>query len=115
MAAICTVIGAASIGAVSTLVLAGCTPVQVGSSGGGGCTSHYERVVDAPTRAALERRLLRDVDPRTRSLRILSTEAGEEKTVVNLVSGRHRLIMSLDMWRREDGTWTAQRWSQCID
>ena len=68
-----------------------------------------------PTRAALERRLLRDVDPRTHSLRILRADSGDDKVVVNLVDGRHRLIMSLDMWQREDGTWTAQRWAQCID
>lgn len=109
-----TPIGTAIV-AASTLVLVACTPVQVDSSGGGECTSHYERVADAPTRAALERRLLREVDPRTRSLRVLSREAGHDKTVVNLVNRRHRLIMSLDMWQRKDGSWTAQRWSQCID
>ena len=108
------VVGAA-IGTAWALVLLGCTPVQVGSSGGDDCTSHYERVADGPTRAALERRLLREVDPRTHSLRILRKGSGDDKVVVNLVDGRHRLIMSLDMWQREDGTWTAQRWAQCID
>lgn len=28
---------------------------------------------------------------------------------------RNRTVMSLDMWRQDDGTWTAQQWSQCID
>ena len=48
------VVGAA-IGTAWALVLLGCTPVQVGSSGGGDCTSHYDKVADGPTRAALER------------------------------------------------------------
>jgi hypothetical protein len=93
-----------------------CAPVQVGSSGDDhGCTSHYEPVAKAPTRHALKTRLLRHVDPRTRSLRVIDDDPSDKKMVVNLLNGRHRLIMSLDMWEQSDGTWTAQRWSQCID
>lgn len=102
--------------AVAVTLSVGCSPVQVSSSGDDGddCTSHYEPVADAPNSAALKKRLLRDVDPRTRSLRVFDEGPGD-KVVVNLLNRRNRLIMSLDMWQRDDGTWTAQRWSQCID
>lgn len=39
----------------------------------------------------------------------------DDRVVVDLLNRRDRLIMSLDMWKRDDGTWTAQQWSQCID
>lgn len=106
------------VAAAAALALTvGCSPVQVSSSGDDGddCTSHYEPVADAPNRGALKTRLLRDVDPRTRSLRIFDESPGDDKVVVNLLDRRNRLIMSLDMWQRADGTWTARRWSQCID
>ncbi len=105
----------AAAGAMTLFV--GCSPVQVNSSGddGGDCTSHYEPVADAPTRGALKKRLLRDVDPRTRSLHVIDEDPGDDKVVVNLLNRRNRLLMSLDMWQRDDGTWTAQQWSQCID
>jgi hypothetical protein len=61
-----------------------------GSTPGGDCTSHYEVVADAPTRAALKRELLEEVDPRVRTLRVIDEDP-------------------------DDGTWTAQQWSQCID
>lgn len=103
--------------AAALTLAAGCSAVQVGSSGDDGddCTSHYEPVADAPTRAALKKRLLRDVDPHTRSLRVIDKDPGDDKVFVNLLNRRDRLIMSLEMWQRNDGTWTAQRWSQCID
>jgi hypothetical protein len=102
--------------AASLTLFVGCSPVQMGGTGDDGdCTSHYEPVADAPTKGALKRRLLRDVDPRTRSLRVIDEAPTDDKVVVNLLNRRDRLIMSLDMWERDDGTWTAQQWSQCID
>jgi len=102
--------------AAALTLLVGCSPVQVSSSGDDGdCTSHYEPVASAPTRGALKTRLLRHVDPRTRSLRVIDEDTNDDKVVVNLLNHRRRLIMSLDMWERDDGTWTAQQWSQCID
>ncbi len=85
------------------------------SSSGGDCTSHYEAVADAPTRAALKDELLERVDPRVRSLKFIDKHPDEDKVYVNLLNRRHRTVMSLDMWQRDDGTWTAQQWSQCID
>lgn len=103
-------------GAAALTLSVACSPVQVSSSGDDGdCTSHYELVADAPTKGALKTRLLRDVDPRTRSLRVMDEDPNDDKVVVNLLNRRDRLIMSLDMWERDDGTWTAQQWSQCID
>jgi hypothetical protein len=106
-----------SVATTAALTLSvACSPVQVSSSGDDGdCTSHFEPVVNAPTKAALKGRLLRDVDPRTRSLRVIDEDPNDDKVVVNLLNRRDRLIMSLDMWERDDGTWTAQQWSQCID
>jgi len=34
---------------------------------------------------------------------------------VNLLDKRQRLVESVDLWRKQDGTWVAQRWAQCID
>lgn len=79
------------------------------------CTSHYERVVDAPTKAALRKALLEDVSPRVRSLRQFDKDTSDDKVFVNLLNRKGRVVMSLEMWRRDDGTWTAQQWSQCID
>jgi hypothetical protein len=39
----------------------------------------------------------------------------EGKVYVNLLNGRNRTVMSLDMWQRDDKTWTAKQWYQCID
>ena len=94
------------------LLVAGCV---MSSTSGGDCTSHYEQVAHAATRPALKRELLHRVDPGVSSLRVLDDDRSDDKVVVNLINGRHRLVMSLDMWQRDDGTWTAEQWSQCID
>ncbi|GAA2142236.1 hypothetical protein GCM10009844_13180 [Nocardioides koreensis] len=86
-----------------------------GSTDGGDCTSHYQPVADAPTREALKKELLEHVDPRVRSMRVIREHPDKGKVYVNLINRRHRSVMSLDMWQRDDGTWTAQQWSQCID
>lgn len=91
--------------------LVGC----LGSSSDGDCTSRYEPVADAPTRTALKAELLEGVDPRVRSVRVIDRHPEEGKVYVNLLDRRNRPVMSLDMWRQDDRTWTAQQWSQCID
>jgi hypothetical protein len=63
--------------------------------------------------SAIRARLL-DVHPNVRSLRVIDDER-PDKVTVNLINPRDRLVMSLDVWRKDDGSWTAQRWSQCID
>jgi hypothetical protein len=100
--------------AAALTLLVGCAPTHGERVTSDDCVSHYEPVADAPTRPALKKKLLRDVDPRVRSLRVIDDDR-EDKVVVNLINRRNRLVMSLDMWQRDDGTWTARRWSQCID
>ena len=101
--------------AAVTLVVA-CSPEQASSSGdNGNCTSHYNPVADAPTWVALKKNLLEEVEPRVRSLRVIDKDSGHDKVVVNLLNRKHRLVMSLDVWQEDDGTWTARQWSQCID
>jgi hypothetical protein len=99
------------VSAAGLMLQAGCA----GTITEGDCHSHYEHVADAPTKPALRRQLLHDVDPRVRSLRVIDSDRPHDKVVVNLLNGRRHVVMSLDMWRRDNGTWTAQRWSQCID
>ena len=96
---------------VSLLFLVGCAS----STSGGDCVSRYERVADAPTLRELKGELLKDVDPRVRSLKVIDEHPDEGKVYVNLLNRRNRTVLSLDMWRQADGTWTAQQWSQCID
>ena len=104
------------VAVVAALVLVvGCGPERVSSSHDDECTSHYEPVADAPTRAALKRKLLHEVDPQVRSLRFVDDDPDDDKATVNLLNQGNRIVMSLDTWRRDNGTWTAQRWAQCID
>jgi hypothetical protein len=101
---------------VPALVLVvGCGPEQVDSSHDDRCLSHYDPVADAPTRAALKRKLLHEVDTRVRSLRLIEQRPDHDKTTVNLLNRRHLIVVSLDMWQRGNGTWTAQQWAQCTD
>jgi len=97
--------------AAGLMLGAGCA----GTTTDGGCRSHYEEVANAPTKPALKVQLLNNMDPRVRSLRVIHHDRTHHRAVVNLLNGRHHVVMSLDVWRRSDGTWTAQRWSQCID
>jgi hypothetical protein len=92
-------------------LLAGC----LSSQPAGDCNSQYEPVANAPTLRELERELREDVDPRVRSLKVIDKHPDEGKVYINLLNRRNRTVMSLDMWRQDDGTWTAQQWSQCID
>lgn len=103
--------------AVVGVLVVGCggPDVMSGTGGGGDCTSHYVPVADAPTRAALLRELREDVDRRVRDLRVIDDHSRPGKVVVNLLNARGRNVMSLDMWQRADGSWTARQWSQCID
>lgn len=86
-----------------------------GSGDDGQCISHYEPIADSPTLAELKRELREDVNPKVRSLKVIDEHPDKGKVYVNLLNRRNRTVMSLDMWQQADGTWTAQRWSQCID
>ncbi|MCB1258900.1 MAG: hypothetical protein KDB33_00645 [Acidimicrobiales bacterium] len=106
-------IAIAAAAAAATLLAAGCA--SPGTTTSSDCMSHYVHVADAPSRAALLQELREDVDPRVQDLRVIDDGSREGKVTVNLLSGKDRTLMSLDMWQRDDGTWTADRWSQCID
>jgi hypothetical protein len=55
------------------------------------------------------------VDHKVRSLKVIDEHPDEGTVYANLLNRRHRIVMSLDIWKRTDGTWTAERWMQCID
>ena len=103
------------VSVVSLLCLFGCSQNVSSSGEDGQCVSHYEPIADAPTLAQLKRELRENVDPRVRSLTVIDEHPDDGKVYVNLLNSRNRTVMSLDMWQRDDGTWTAQQWSQCID
>jgi hypothetical protein len=56
-----------------------------------------------------------DVNRKVRSLKVIGGHPDEGKVYVNLLNGGNRTVMSLDMWQRDDKTWTAAQWYQCID
>jgi hypothetical protein len=93
------------------LILSGCSSTTTGED----CVSRYEPVAEARTLKALKHELRHDVDPRVRSLKVIDEHPDKGKVYVNLLNRRNRTVMSLDVWRQGDGTWTAQQWSQCID
>lgn len=102
--------------AIALLLASGCSAEHVSSSGDdGNCVSQYEPVADAPTLPELRRELLEDIDQTVRSLKVTDEHPDKEKVYVNLLNHRNRTVMALDMWQQDDGTWTAQQWSQCID
>jgi hypothetical protein len=85
------VVRVVAVAVVAAGLLIGCDSEQVSSSGDDGdCISFYEPFVFAATRADLRQRLLEDVSPAVRSLRVIDKDP-------------------------DDGTWTAQQWNQCID
>ena len=100
-------------------VLAGCGGTN-GSQGQtvtqpGGCTSHYEPVVATASQRALKRLLLHGVDPKVKALRVVPHKPADGKSTINLLDKHRKLVRSLDMWRKKDGTWVAQQWKQCTD
>ena len=93
------------------LLLAGCL------SGGGttvdDCTSSYRRVAHAPRLGALKGDLTNHVPPSRRSIDVADHHGG--KRTINVLDRRGRPIMSVDVWRLPDDSWTARKWRQCID
>ena len=50
-----------------------------------------------------------------KSLRVVDPKPDDHKVTANLLDKNHKIVESVDMWRRSDGTWVAQQWKQCID
>jgi len=97
---------------LAVLLATGC---ESSGTSAGDCTSHYERVAHAATRSALKHKVLHHVAPRVHSLLVLDDARSPDKVVVNLLDRKRHLVGSLEMWQQDDGTWTAEQWSQCID
>jgi len=95
------------------LLLSACSTGHGTSSHDPNCTSHYEPIADASSWPALKADLRANVASRVRSVRVVGHE--DDKRVVSLLNRRERVVMQVDAWRTSDGTWVAQRWSQCID
>lgn len=93
---------------LATAVLAGCGPPEPSTQSfpSGSCQVHYRKVTTAATLAKLKRKLLRM--PRIATIRTVPSTPGDHKISVALLGREVIVIMALELWRREDGTWTAQ-------
>ena len=100
---------------LALLTLAGCGSSTGAIAQPGGCTSHYEPVAAAASPVALKNLLLHDIDPNIKTLRVVDPKPDDHKVTVNLLDKSDKIVKSLDMWRKSDGTWVAQQWKQCID
>ena len=97
----------------AVVIVSGCgDDIQNSGAGNPACTSHYDQIAQAPTRAELEQRLIEQT-PRAASVRVISREG--DRLWVKVQSLRSRNLMSVEVWQLEDGQWTAEQWSQCID
>jgi hypothetical protein len=107
--------------ALVCVLLAACTSQD--SSAGGDCTSSYDPVARAATFPALRQAMLDHDDGRSRpvSTRVQARGhdlgSGDEDAVriVDLLDGRGRRLLQVEVWRTVDGGWAAGAWQQCID
>lgn len=76
------------------------------------CTSTYRQVAQAPTLAALKQKLI-DETPRAASVKVVARDG--DKRAVKVLSRHPRNLLTLDVWQLDDGRWTAEQWSRCID
>lgn len=74
--------------------------------------SHFEQVAGAPTLAALRRKLVEQT-PRAASVKPVGRDG--DKRHVTVLSAKPGHLLSLDVWQLDDGRWTAEQWSRCID
>ena len=111
LVAICTLFASCSNGSES-----------VSSSGDDECVSHYDLVASADTLAGLNRSMLtNDRWGRVASLRIQAVgdaaRNGQSKEkvlrVVDLLDGKDRRLIQVDVWRADDAGLRAGVWLQC--
>ncbi|MGZ4451112.1 MAG: hypothetical protein ACXVW4_15070 [Nocardioides sp.] len=97
-----------------TGALGGCAG-EVDHHGPSGCTSHYEGVFTAPTRAELRTRLL--AEPRVVAWHPVGH--ARHRQVVNLLDRRDRVVRQVEVagvgQAGAGDRWTAGSWAQCID
>ena len=107
---------------LSCVLLGGCLSTEPGTGSGGDCESHYSEVVRAPTWSGLEEALVTSPHwPRATSVRVQERGAdiglGDQDVVriVDVLNEKGRRVVQLEVWRTDDGGWSAGSWSQCID
>jgi len=96
--------------------------VSTGSSADDDCVSQYDPVASAATWQGLKRAMLEyEEEGRVASVRTQErggdVGAGDEEVVrvVDLLNRNGNRLLQVDVWRTEDGAWSAGAWSQCID
>ncbi|RNL81400.1 hypothetical protein [Nocardioides marmorisolisilvae] len=98
----------------AALVLTGCgggTPVGTAPR----CVDHYEPVAAAANRQALTRLLRHAIDPKVAAIKVVPHQPADGKETVTLLDKQKQVVQSLDMWRKDDGTWVAQRFVPCVN
>lgn len=110
------------VGLLACLLLGGCASTESGTGHGGDCVSHYEPVASAPTWGALkDAMLLSDEWGHVASVRTQAEGddigVGNEHVVrvADLLNSKGRRLVQVEVWRTDDGGWSAGAWSQCID
>ncbi|MBF4160537.1 hypothetical protein [Nocardioides acrostichi] len=107
---------------LAALPLTGCGS-DVGVSAGGDCLSTYDGVVSAESWPALKQSLL-DSDHFGRVAGVRTQARGDDVEsrgdqdavrVVDLLNRRDRRLAQLEVWRTDDGGWSAGQWGQCTD
>ena len=107
----------------ATILASGaCSSNEPGVSSGDDtdCTSHYQAVGRAESRAQLDVRLTNHVHPSVVRLRVQGThaaltDAGQPAESVALLTTKGRRVMQVDVFQRPSGQWYAGQWQQCID
>jgi hypothetical protein len=115
-----TVFARLGLAAVACGILGACA--GTGTTGGGGCVSHYEPVASASTWAGLKDAMSRYQERgRVAALRTQArgddVGAGDQDAVrvVDLLNRNGRRLVQVDVWRTNAGGWRAGVWKQCID
>ena len=104
----------------AALTCSSCSLGGVSSAGDGECTSSYVDVAQAPSRHRLDEKLLSTVDPSVVRLRVQGTGKAtgyehQPAEIVDLLNGKGRRVMQIEVLQLASGDWYAGRWSQCID
>jgi hypothetical protein len=108
----------AALVCATALSCSSCSAEDVSTSGD--CASHYVDVAQAPSRHRLDDELLSTVDPSVVGLRVQGTGKAtgyehQPADIVDLLNGKGRRVMQIEVLQLASGDWYAGRWSQCID
>lgn len=97
-----------SAAVVVCAVLAGCGAPETTTRSfpSGPCQVQYREEMTAATLAKLKRKLLRM--PRIANMRTVPSAPRDHKISVALLDRKATVLMALELWHLENGTWTAQ-------